>query len=42
MNYIESSYDNYFESEQNQEVRSTLPDTRVHALIYFLPPYGSK
>ncbi|KAI8929820.1 Septin-domain-containing protein [Entophlyctis helioformis] len=40
INYVESQYDNYLSAEKSQEKRQNIPDTRVHALLYFLPPTG--
>jgi cell division control protein 11 len=38
--YIEQQYDDYLEQEQSQEMRKNISDTRIHALVYFLPPTG--
>ncbi|KAJ8324897.1 hypothetical protein BDV3_004558 [Batrachochytrium dendrobatidis] len=40
INYIDSQYDQYLAAEKSQQVRQNIPDTRVHALLYFLPPTG--
>ncbi|KAI9203170.1 cell division control protein 3 [Polychytrium aggregatum] len=39
-NYIESQYDAYLQAERSQEMRRNIRDTRVHALLYFIPPTG--
>ncbi|KAJ3276867.1 hypothetical protein HDV01_002922 [Terramyces sp. JEL0728] len=40
INYIEKQHDKYLAAERSQEIRGNIPDTRVHALLYFLPPTG--
>ncbi|KAI8902090.1 Septin-domain-containing protein [Globomyces pollinis-pini] len=42
INYIEKQHDKYFEAEKAVQIRGTIPDTRVHCLLYFLPPYGNQ
>ncbi|KAI8806403.1 septin [Cladochytrium replicatum] len=38
--YIDEQYETYLQAERSQEVRRNIRDTRVHALIYFVPPTG--
>ncbi|KAJ3334226.1 hypothetical protein HDU76_006598 [Blyttiomyces sp. JEL0837] len=38
--YIDTQYDKYLQAERSQEQRENILDTRVHALIYFIPPTG--
>eukprot|EP00842_Homolaphlyctis_polyrhiza_P003117 jgi/Hompol1/3806/HPOL_003359-RA len=40
INYIDAQYDKYLEAERSQQIRKNIPDSRVHALLYFLPPTG--
>ncbi|KAJ3400661.1 hypothetical protein HDU80_006718 [Chytriomyces hyalinus] len=39
--YIESQYTKYHECERSDEMRKDIIDTRVHALLYFIPPTGN-
>lgn len=38
--YIEAQYESFLKSEQSQEMRRNIRDTRIHTLLYFLPPTG--
>lgn len=40
LDYIEKQYDEYLEQEQSREMRRNIRDTRIHSLVYFLPPTG--
>ncbi|KAJ3071280.1 hypothetical protein HDU98_005590 [Podochytrium sp. JEL0797] len=39
--YIDAQYDQYLQAERSDEKRGKIIDTRIHALLYFLPHYGS-
>ncbi|KAJ3408248.1 54S ribosomal protein L39, mitochondrial [Chytridiales sp. JEL 0842] len=39
--YIDTQYERYLQAERSQEMRRDIIDTRVHALLYFIPPTGS-
>ncbi|KAI8615009.1 Septin-domain-containing protein [Chytriomyces sp. MP71] len=39
--YIEKQYTKYHECERSDEMRKDIIDTRVHALLYFIPPTGN-
>ncbi|KAJ3211594.1 Septin-6 [Entophlyctis luteolus] len=41
MKYIDAQYENYLQAERSDEKRGKILDTRIHALLYFLPPYGA-
>ncbi|KAI8915569.1 septin-10 [Gorgonomyces haynaldii] len=38
--YIDKQYETYLEAERSQQPRRNIVDTRIHALLYFLPPTG--
>ncbi|KAI9364880.1 Septin-domain-containing protein [Zopfochytrium polystomum] len=40
LDYIDAQYERYLQAERSQEMRKDILDTRVHALIYFIPPTG--
>ncbi|KAJ3086240.1 Septin-6 [Quaeritorhiza haematococci] len=40
MDYIDAQYDKYLQAERSQEMRRNIRDSRVHALLYFVPPTG--
>ncbi len=42
VSYIDEQYDKYLQAERSQEVRRNIRDTRVHAVLYFLPPTGGQ
>ncbi|RKP00718.1 hypothetical protein CXG81DRAFT_12904, partial [Caulochytrium protostelioides] len=42
LQYIEQQYDRYFQAERGNALRRNIPDTRVHALLYFIAPSGTK
>ncbi|ORY44455.1 cell division/GTP binding protein [Rhizoclosmatium globosum] len=37
--YIETHYEKYLQAERSDEKRGKIHDSRVHAVLYFLPPY---
>ena len=39
INYVESQYENFLDAETRVN-RVSLPDTRVHACLYFIAPSG--
>ncbi|KAJ3194803.1 Septin-6 [Irineochytrium annulatum] len=41
VNYIDAQYERFMQAERSQDMRRDIHDTRVHALLYFLPPTGS-
>ncbi|KAJ3295882.1 Septin-6 [Borealophlyctis nickersoniae] len=41
IDYIDAQYDKYLQAERSQEMRRNIRDTRVHALLYFIPPTGT-
>ncbi|KAF9357032.1 hypothetical protein BGX26_004328, partial [Mortierella sp. AD094] len=40
MEYIDQQYEEYMNAERHPGFRKTIPDTRVHAVLYFLAPTG--
>ncbi|RKP13164.1 Septin-domain-containing protein, partial [Piptocephalis cylindrospora] len=38
--YIDAQFDAYLQAERSSEYRKAIPDTRVHTLLYFIPPTG--
>ncbi|RUS32335.1 hypothetical protein BC938DRAFT_475696 [Jimgerdemannia flammicorona] len=38
--YIDEQFQAYYDAERSAEFRRAIPDTRVHALLYFIPPTG--
>ncbi|KAI1305154.1 hypothetical protein EDD11_005015 [Mortierella claussenii] len=38
--YIDQQYDEYMAAERHPGFRKTIPDTRIHAVLYFLAPTG--
>ncbi|KAJ3066857.1 hypothetical protein HDU98_009893 [Podochytrium sp. JEL0797] len=41
MEYVEDQYKKYHECERSDDMRKDIRDTRVHALLYFIPPTGN-
>ncbi|KAI9350203.1 septin B [Obelidium mucronatum] len=41
MEYVDEQYRKYHECERSDEMRKDIRDTRVHALLYFIPPTGN-
>jgi septin family protein len=41
-NYIETQYNHYLAHERSSSMRRNIPDTRIHALLYFISPGGLK
>ncbi|KAJ3294934.1 Septin [Rhizoclosmatium globosum] len=41
MDYIDTQYKKYHECERSDSMRKDIRDTRVHALLYFIPPTGN-
>ncbi|KAJ3405161.1 hypothetical protein CcCBS67573_g03858 [Chytriomyces confervae] len=39
--YIDAQYDKYLKAERSDEKRGNILDSRIHALLYFLPPTGN-
>ncbi|KAI9341340.1 Septin-domain-containing protein [Obelidium mucronatum] len=39
--YIDAQYDKYLQAERSDEKRGKILDNRVHAILYFIPPYGT-
>lgn len=42
IDYIEKQHDAFLAAEKAPRIRDVIPDTRVHCLLYFLPPTGLK
>ncbi|RKP26881.1 Septin-type guanine nucleotide-binding (G) domain-containing protein, partial [Syncephalis pseudoplumigaleata] len=40
--YIDEQFDAYLKAERSPNFRMAIPDTRVHALLYFITPTGSR
>ncbi|KAI9595052.1 Septin-2 [Syncephalis fuscata] len=40
--YIDEQFDAYLKAERSPNFRMAIPDTRVHALLYFVTPTGHK
>lgn len=40
VSYIDEQYSKYLQAERSQEMRRDIVDTRIHAMIYFIPPTG--
>ncbi|KAF8979533.1 Septin 4 [Entomortierella lignicola] len=40
LEYIDQQYETYMSAERHPGFRTTIPDTRVHAVLYFLAPTG--
>jgi hypothetical protein len=38
--YIDNQFEAYHTAERSSEFRRAIPDTRIHALLYFIPPTG--
>ncbi|CAG8505864.1 4434_t:CDS:10 [Diversispora eburnea] len=38
--YIDNQFEVYHAAERSSEFRRAIPDTRIHALLYFIPPTG--
>jgi len=38
--YIDNQFEVYHTAERSSEFRRAIPDTRIHALLYFIPPTG--
>ena len=42
LNYVESQYEAFLEAETKTQRAPTMPDSRVHACLYFIAPSGDK
>ncbi|XP_023336289.1 septin-7 [Eurytemora carolleeae] len=40
LSYVESQYEEFLEAETKVQRNPNMPDTRVHACLYFIPPSG--
>jgi septin family protein len=40
IDYIDQQYDEYMAAERHPGFRKAIPDTRIHAVLYFLAPTG--
>lgn len=40
--YIDKQYEMYHKAESAQTPRDDIQDTRVHVLLYFIPPTGHR
>lgn len=38
--YIDNQFEAYHAAERSPEFRRAIPDTRIHALLYFIAPTG--
>lgn len=38
--YIDQQYEEYMTAERHPGFRKAIPDTRIHAVLYFLAPNG--
>jgi len=38
--YIDNQFEAYHTAERSSEFRRAIPDTRIHALLYFIAPTG--
>lgn len=40
MEYIDKQFEEYMTAERHPGFRKAIPDTRIHAVLYFIPPNG--
>ncbi|RKO88058.1 Septin-type guanine nucleotide-binding (G) domain-containing protein, partial [Blyttiomyces helicus] len=40
LDYVDAQYAKYLDAERTSEMRRNIRDSRVHALLYFIPPTG--
>lgn len=42
LDYVNEQFDKYLNEEVSINRKKVIPDTRVHACIYFIPPTGHR
>ena len=40
MEYIDKQFEEYMTAERHPGFRKAIPDTRIHAVLYFIAPNG--
>lgn len=40
MEYIDTQFEEYMTAERHPGFRKAIPDTRIHAVLYFIAPNG--